>query len=90
MLKLFRATAFKKDFKKAEKQERPLDQLKEIILLLAQQKPLPKKLKDHALIGNYKGYRECHILPDWLLIDKCEGDTLFLVRLGLMQIYFKG
>ncbi|MBR5909213.1 MAG: type II toxin-antitoxin system YafQ family toxin [Schwartzia sp.] len=41
--------------------------------------PLPEKYHDHKLAGNYKGYRECHIAPDWLLIYKTDRAKLILV-----------
>lgn len=43
---------------------------------------LPKQNKDHQLTGNYSGYRECHILPNWLLIYKQAGNELQLYRTG--------
>ncbi len=82
MLNIFRTNSFKKDFKKAERQGKPIKLLKEIIVKLANEETLAKKLKDHTLIGNFQGYRECHIQADWLLIYKVEDDTLSLVRLG--------
>ena len=79
-----RTLQFKKDYKLAEKQGLDLNKLKEIITLLADGYPLPPKNKDHQLKGNYKGYRECHIEPDWLLIYKIQNDMLILtlVRTG--------
>jgi len=50
-----------------------------VIELLQKQKPLPPEKKDHLLHGNYKGYRECHILPDFLLIYKVNNKTLELL-----------
>ena len=52
--------------------------LENIIALLAMGEPLPAKNKDHALTGNWVGHRECHILPDWLLIYRVEDDVLVL------------
>ena len=79
-----RRPTFKKDFKLAQKQGLDLNKLKEIITLLANGEPLPPKNKDHQLKGNYKGHRECHIEPDWLLIYKIQDDMLILtlVRTG--------
>lgn len=79
-----RTPTFKKDFKLAQKQGLDLNKLKEIITLLANGEPLPPKNKDHQLKGNYKGHRECHIEPDWLLIYKIQDDMLILslVRTG--------
>lgn len=55
-----------------------IDLLGVVVDTLADGKELPSKYKDHALIGNYKGCRECHITPDWLLIYEVDGDELFL------------
>ena len=52
--------------------------LKEIVELLANGKELPEKYRDHNLTGNWKGHRECHIQPDWLLVYKIENDILVL------------
>ena len=79
-----RTPTFKKDFKLAQKQGLDLNKLKEIITLLANGELLPPKNKDHQIKGNYKGHRECHIEPDWLLIYKIQDDMLILtlVRTG--------
>jgi mRNA interferase YafQ len=60
------------------------DTLKQIISSLLEQKMLDKKLKDHALKGNWQGYRECHIKPDWLLVYRVDEEkaVLNLARLG--------
>lgn len=71
-------TRFKKEYKAAKKRGYDITLLKEIIALLAAGKPLPEKNKDHALTGRWAGFRECHILPDWLLIYKIEKDLLIL------------
>ena len=75
---------FKKDLKLASKRGFDIDKLKEVVDKLAEQSALDKKYKDHILLGEYKGFRECHIEPDWLLIyriDKSEVE-LFLFRTG--------
>ena len=71
-------TLFKKDFKLAMKRGLNVELLENIIALLAMGEPLPAKNKDHALTGNWVGHRECHILPDWLLIYRMEDDVLVL------------
>ena len=68
-------TLFKKDFKLAMKRGLNVELLENII---AMGEPLPAKNKDHALTGNWVGHRECHILPDWLLIYRIEDDVLVL------------
>ena len=60
------------------KQNKNLKLLSEIIDLLADGKPLPEKNKDHELSENFKGFRECHIQPYWLLIYEIFGDELIL------------
>ena len=71
-------TQFKRDLKKAQKQNKTLDLLNKVLQQLAEGIPLPEKNRDHALTGNYAGCRECHIQPDWLLIYEIAEDTLFL------------
>lgn len=69
---------FKKDFKLAMKRGLNIDLLEIVIATLALGEPLPDKNKDHALTGNWIGHRECHILPDWLLIYRIEEEVLIL------------
>lgn len=71
-------TQFKKDYKLAQKRGLRMELLQEIVQLLARGESLPERNKDHALSGNYKGFRECHIAPDWLLIYRYEDDVLVL------------
>ncbi|MFI3115029.1 MAG: type II toxin-antitoxin system YafQ family toxin [Clostridia bacterium] len=84
MLSIRYHNKFKKDYKNAIR--RGLDQniLKEVLEFLVAKKELPQKYKDHALKGNFKGHRECHLQPDWLLIYKINDDELILelVRTG--------
>ena len=72
------SSKFKKDYKQILKRGYNVDLLKEVIKLLSFDTTLPEKYKDHILKGNYQGYRECHITPDWLLIYKIEDDILVL------------
>ena len=78
---------FKKDVKLLKKQGK----LYEIINILACAEELDAKYRDHNLIGNYKGYRECHIEPDWLLIYKVMENILILTlsRTGSHSELFK-
>ncbi len=69
---------FKKDYKLAMKRGLKIELLEDVVSALAMGKPLPEKNKDHALSGNWAGHRECHILPDWLLIYRIENDILVL------------
>jgi mRNA interferase YafQ len=69
---------FKKDLKLAKKQGRDLEKMYYIIEKLARGETLEAKFDDHLLVGNYKGCRECHIEPDWLLIYEFLDDVLVL------------
>lgn len=84
MLNIVLSNRFKKDLKNISKRNYNLDLLDEVVNTLAGQKPLPAKNMDHQLTGDYIGFRECHIQPDWLLIYRIDGDDLilFLSRTG--------
>ena len=71
-------TRFKKDYKLAMKRHMNMDLIDDIIRALSRGEKLPEKNKDHPLTGNWIGHRECHILPDWLLIYRIEDDVLVL------------
>ena len=71
-------TQFKKDYKLAMKRGLKINLLEDVIAALAMGELLPEKNKGHALTGNWAGYRECHILPDWLLVYRIEDDVLVL------------
>ena len=77
-------TQFKKDLKLAKKQNKDIEKLFEVVELLANGEKLDFKYKDHDLSGNYKGTRECHIEPDWILVYEYQNDVLVLMlyRLG--------
>lgn len=72
------STQFKKDYKHSIKRNLDIKLLDEIIRKLANGETLAASNKDHALVGNWSGFRECHIQPDWLLIYKIEYDVLVL------------
>ena len=71
-------TQFKKDYKQAIKRGLKIQMLDDVITALALGEALPEKNRDHSLSGNWIGHRECHILPDWLLIYRIEDDVLIL------------
>lgn len=75
---------FKKDLKVIQKRGYNLELISEVINILAIGKELPEKYRDHALLGDYSGCRECHICPDWLMIyEISENDLiLYLTRTG--------
>lgn len=82
---------FQKDLKRAAKRGYNTELLSDVIKKLACGEVLAPKYRDHALTGNYTGYRECHIAPDWLLIYEISEDTLilYLTRTGTHSDLFK-
>lgn len=86
MLKPEYTGQFKKDYKLAIKRGFDSKKLEVVIDLLCNEQPLPENYKDHSLTNsrNYKGVRECHITPDWLLVYKVSKQTLILslIRTG--------
>ncbi len=81
------STEFKKDYRRIKASPRHANDVDELLTsvveLLANDTPLPESNRDHALTGNWKGYRECHIKPDLLLIYQPEALALLrMVRLG--------
>ncbi|NMB29748.1 MAG: type II toxin-antitoxin system YafQ family toxin [Clostridiaceae bacterium] len=82
---------FKKDLKLAKKQGKDLNKLYDVIDLLAKGEYLEARYRDHALTGDYKGTRECHIEPNWLLVYEHIDDVLVLMlyRLGSRSELFK-
>ena len=84
MLKIVLSSKFKKDLKLAKSRGYNLSLLETVVNALADQKVLDAKYRDHELSGNYSGFRECHIKPDWLLIYRVhDGELiLFLSRTG--------
>lgn len=75
---------FKKDLKLISKRGYDLGLLDSVVEKLANGISLDEKYRDHSLIGNYIGFRECHILPDWLLVYRIDENEviLFLSRTG--------
>ncbi|MBI3987727.1 MAG: type II toxin-antitoxin system YafQ family toxin [Lentisphaerae bacterium] len=82
MLTLKTTTRFEKDYKKAFKSGRDMSRLKRVMTWIANAQPLAPELRDHKLMGNYQGRRECHLAGDWLLIYKLETDAVIFERTG--------
>lgn len=78
MLEIVPSNRFKKDLKLAIKRGYKIELLREVVNCLASGETLEAKYKDHLLTGDYGGFRECHITPDWLLIYRIEDDELYL------------
>jgi mRNA interferase YafQ len=77
-----RSGQFKRDVKRAEKRGKDMAKLRAVLLLLIEGKKLPIGYDDHRLKGDWKGYRDLHIEPDWLLIYRVRGNELQLARTG--------
>lgn len=84
MFKIVPSNQFKKDLKLAKRRGCKIEHLRDVVNILASGQELDEKYRDHGLIGNYNGFRECHVEPDWLLIYRISQDTLelFLFRTG--------
>lgn len=80
MLKIKYHSSFKSDYKRIKK--RGYDT--KVIIMLSEERKLPEAYCDHNLTGNFKGFRECHITPDWLLVYKTDKKELilYLTRTG--------
>ena len=89
MYSIFRTTSFKKQYKKLSLSDKKF--LKEVVKLLADNKVLDEKYKDHKLTGNFNSLRECHIKPDLLLVYKKDNDILelALIQVGSHSSIFK-
>lgn len=77
-LKLVPTSQFKKDYKKAKKRGLEMGELQAVLDKLCAEIPLEERHRDHALAGDYIGFRECHIRPDWLLVYAIDRDRLIL------------
>lgn len=78
----FYSKQFAKDLKKMEKRGKALSKIKKVIKKLVNEERLETKYKDHKLVGNYRGRRECHIESDWLLIYKLIDAEIIFERTG--------
>ena len=79
MLEVVLSNQFRRDLKRAVWRGRDIALLEKIVNNLAERRPLPESNRYHSLTGNWSGYRECHIQPDWLLIYKVSDDELLLL-----------
>lgn len=82
MLNLNASSQFKRDRCLCKKRGYDMSLLTAVVGTLLTPAPLPAQNKDHPLSGNWAGYQECHILPDWLLIYRVAGNDLYLARTG--------
>lgn len=77
-----RSRQFRRDVARAEQRGKDLTKLRELLAALIASQELAQHYRDHPLKGIWKGYRDAHIEPDWLLIYRIAGDELQLVRTG--------
>lgn len=89
MLKVVYDNYFKRQLKSCQKKHYNMQNFQTVLDLLAQQEILPAKYKDHALTGDWQGFRECHIERDWLLIYQTDETSLILVTTGSHDDLFK-
>ena len=84
-----RTSQFKRDVKRMQRQGREVEKLKRVLEALVQEEPLASTYRDHVLVGQYKGTRECHIEPDWLLIYEMAESEIVLIRTGSHSDLFR-
>lgn len=89
MKTIWRTSQFKRDVKRMQRQGRRLEKLKSVLETLVKGQPLAASYRDHVLVGQYAGTRECHIEPDWLLIYELAETEIVLIRTGSHSDLFK-
>ncbi len=89
MKRLIPDKLFQKQLKKLKQKHYSMNELDDVLSLLITGNILPGKYKDHALIGNWKNYRECHIRSNWLLIYRATETEIILVATGTHDDLFK-
>lgn len=89
MLDIVPSNHFRKDLKIAKKRGLRLELLRNVVSTLAAGLPLDARFRDHALTGNCRGFRECHVEPDWLLVYRIDGEALKLIlfRTGTPDLF---
>ena len=89
MRKVSYSNRFEKDAKRLQKRGFAMDKLREVVIHLAAGEILEDRYRDHTLHGNYEGFRECHIAPDWLLVYTLTDSELALARTGTHSELFE-
>lgn len=89
MKRVTSAKQFDRDFKRDMKRGKNPKKFEEILQYLAASEELPKRCVPHKLSGNFKGFWECHIEPDWLLIYDVGEDYVHLARIGTHSDLFR-
>ena len=75
-------TSFKKDIAKLQRRKKDITKLISVACMLISEMPLPQQYENHPLKGNYAGYMDCHIEPDWLIIYKLDAPYIEFIRTG--------
>ena len=88
-MRIYYTNQLKKDYKRIKKQNKDVNKLRIVIEKLVAKEQLESKYKDHSLAGRWKGFRDCHIEPDWALIYKTSENSLILERTGSHSDLFK-
>jgi len=89
MLRPFYSNRFDKDLKRMLKRGKDAGKIKGVIRKLINEERLDERHRDHPLRGNYKGCRDCHIEPDWLLIYRIDGNQIQFLRTGTHSDLFR-
>ena len=79
---------FKRDVRRAQKRGKDMDKLKAVRSLLIEEQPLSAAYRDHPLKGEWKGFHDLHIEPDWLLLYRIDRGELQLARTGTHADFF--
>ncbi len=80
---------FRRDIRRTQRRGKDMSKLRDVLSLLIAAEPLPPRLNDHRLTGDWSNYRDCHIEPDRLLLYKIEGNDLILARTGTHADLFR-
>lgn len=73
---------FKRDYKKAKARGKNISSLTTVMDILLNEEPMPATYRDHQLVGEWKGFRELHIAPDWLLVYRIADGIVYFTRTG--------
>jgi mRNA interferase YafQ len=84
-----RTSQFKQDVKRVQRQGKDLDKLKRVLASLVEGEELTPECRDHVLVGQYRGTRECHLETDWLLIYEQAESEIVLIRTGSHSDLFR-
>ena len=89
MLKPVFSNRFDKDLKRMLRRGKEAEKIKDVIRKLINEERLDEKYRDHPLKGNYKGCRDCHVEPDWILIYRIYGNQIQFLRTGSHSALFR-